>query len=351
MDWGMSKDRPFFSVCIPAYNRVQYLRPLLDSVLQQDYRDFEIVVCEDSSHERAEIRSVIEEYQTKHPGVIQYCENVENKGYDGNIRELVARSQGVFCFFMGNDDIMCLGALEEVASAIKSHNNIGMVLKSYAWFDSVPEEINQEIRYFSEEKLLTSGIEAITVCYRRSGVISGYIINRDMAQAVSTDQFDGSLFYQMYLTATVLVEADAIALPKILVLCRNSEIPEFGNSKAEKGIYTPGKYTPEARINMLRGALDIIEYVSDRYKIDVTEAVISDYAHYFYPYIRDQLKLSLRDFFRLYRAYSAMGFGRYLSFHVYCMAAYVLGEERFDSVTRIIRGYMGRSPHFGGLSK
>ena len=46
--WGQSVTRPrkLFSVCIPAYNRPHYLGSLLDSILAQEFHDFEIVICE-----------------------------------------------------------------------------------------------------------------------------------------------------------------------------------------------------------------------------------------------------------------------------------------------------------------
>ena len=45
----MSVERVRFSVCIPAYNRAKYLGTLLDSILSQEFQDFEVVICEDNS--------------------------------------------------------------------------------------------------------------------------------------------------------------------------------------------------------------------------------------------------------------------------------------------------------------
>ncbi|EAM4312517.1 glycosyltransferase, partial [Salmonella enterica subsp. enterica] len=43
----------FISICIPSYNRAEFLEPLLDSIYNQDYclknNDFEVIVCEDKS--------------------------------------------------------------------------------------------------------------------------------------------------------------------------------------------------------------------------------------------------------------------------------------------------------------
>ena len=337
---------PKFSICIPAYNRARHLPALLDSVYAQDCTDFEIVVCEDASPEREEIAALTREYAIRYPGTLRYYENETNLGYDANIRNLVEKATGEFCFFMGNDDLMCPGALSTVAGLLERHKNVGMVLKSYAWFDEVPEKINQEIKYFAEEREFAAGCEAIRVCFRRSGVISGYIVHRESAQAVATTKFDGTLHYQMHLTANVLADRCAVFTPKVLVHCNNSS-PEFGSSLSEKGKYTPGGYTPKARLTMVTGALAIIRHLKDTRNIDVVEDVTRDYANYFYPYIKDQLDLPLREFIGLYRGYGRMGFDKYPIFHLYCLFAYVLGERTFDALTKTARLRLGRSPQFG----
>jgi glycosyltransferase involved in cell wall biosynthesis len=343
----MSNKPQKFSICIPAYNRAKFLGPLLDSILIQDYRDFNIVICEDKSRERGEIATIVQGYADRFPGVLHYYENEMNLGYDANIRNLIEKATGEYCFFMGNDDLMCAGALETVAAVLKRHQNVGLVLKSYAWFDDVPEKVNQEVRYFENERVFESGREAITICFRRSGVISGYIVHRDAAYAASTSRFDGTLYYQMHITASVLSEKNAVATPKVLVLCRNTEVPEFGNSDIEKGKYIPGGYTSQARLNMVGGALSIIKGFQQTTGLDIADDVTRDYANYFYPYIRDQLTLPLEEFVKLCKAYGKLGFYKYPMFYLYCVVGYLLGEVRFDSVTRRIRGYLGRSPQFG----
>jgi glycosyltransferase involved in cell wall biosynthesis len=343
----MRSEPQTFSICIPAYNRARYLPELLDSVFAQQFKDFQVVICEDLSPERAQIAAIVRDYQARFPGIITYSENEENLGYDGNIRRLVQVATGKFCFFMGNDDLLCLGALEHVYQVLQRHQNVGVVLKGYAWFDQTPDQICQQIRYFGEETELAAGAEAIRICFRRAGVISGFIVERLSALAAATDKFDGTLYYQMHLTASVLVEKCAVATPEILVLCRNSEPPDFGNSRKEEGLYVPGRYTPDARLNMISGALCIVKDVANTRGIDVVGQVTRDYANYFYLCIRDQLNLPLRDYFRMYRAFADMGFSKYPMFHLQCFGAYILGQRRCDRIIKELRQIIGHSPQWG----
>ncbi|RJG02047.1 glycosyltransferase family 2 protein [Noviherbaspirillum sedimenti] len=346
---NIKKQRPKFSICIPAYNRARHLTALLDSIFAQSNQSFEIVICEDQSPERTQIAMIVNKYIEKYPGRLLYYENEQNLGYDGNIRNLVSKANGEYCFFMGNDDIMCKGALHNVQTVLETYPNVGLVLKSYAWFDGDPDHVNQTVRYFSDEHFMNAGMEAISVCYRRAGVISGYIVHRDLANQAATDEFDGTLYYQMHLTAYVLARMPAVSTPETLVLCRNGEPPDFGNSGSEKGIFTPGRYTPAARIRMITGVITILQHHHENGDIgnEVVEAVMKDYANYFYPYIKDQLELSIGEFWALYRSFAQLGFARYPMFHLYFLVGYILGERRFDNLTRLIRAQLGRSPHFG----
>jgi hypothetical protein len=347
----MNPSRPLFSICIPAYNRARHLPRLLDSIFAQDFADFNVVICEDFSGERSAISEIVSAYAKARPGVVRYIENERNLGYDGNIRKLVEAADGEFCFFMGNDDVMCPGALANVADLLDRHPDVGFVLKSYAFSDRSVGYIGQEVRYFSEERRFSQGREAILVCFRRSGVIAGYVIRRDPAHAAATDRYDGTLYYQMYLTARVLSAWPAVFTPRVLVQLGGDEPPDFGNSGSEQGKYQPGAFTAQARLNMVQGALTIIRDLKAAGGIDVAEEVQRDFANYFYPFIKDQLTLPCREFLRLYQAYGRMGFVKYPMFHFYCVAAYLLGERRFDLTTRAIRRRLGRSPQFGALRK
>ena len=56
---------PKISVCIPAYSRGSVLSQLLDSILAQDYDNYEIVIGKDHSPKRDQIRHIVEQYKLK----------------------------------------------------------------------------------------------------------------------------------------------------------------------------------------------------------------------------------------------------------------------------------------------
>ena len=45
--------KPFISICIPAYKRVDYLKRLFESISIQTYKNFEVVVTDDSGNDNS----------------------------------------------------------------------------------------------------------------------------------------------------------------------------------------------------------------------------------------------------------------------------------------------------------
>src|SRR6187549_2432119 len=65
------------SVIIPNYNHAKFLRQRLESVLNQSFRDFEVIILDDCSTD--ESFQVIEDYRA-HPKVSHIVFNKENTG-------------------------------------------------------------------------------------------------------------------------------------------------------------------------------------------------------------------------------------------------------------------------------
>lgn len=337
------------SVCIPAYNRASVLPALLDSVVTQEYPHFEIVVCEDQSPERIQIREIVTRYQAAHPGLVQYHENEANLGYDGNLRRLVERATGRYCLFMGNDDLMCRGALSAVASAVERYPDVGVVLRSYAMFDGAPENVTQEFRYFSRETFFPAGAGTISTVFRRSVVISGMVVHREQAMRYATDRFDGSLLYQLYLVARILTAMNAVYLPTILVLYREGGIPDFGNSEKERGKFVPQEHTPESSLHFMQCMLDIARYVEEQHGIRIYRPILKDIGNYSYPVLTIQADKPLRAFLRYAYGLAVMGFGRSAMFYVYVILLTLFSPPTIGRVIGYIKKRLGYTPLLGSV--
>lgn len=339
--------RPAISVCIPAYNRAHLLPALLESILTQDFGNFEVVINEDASPQRLAIRTVVEHFAAAYPDQIRYYENKRNLGYDANLRSLVERAHGEYCLFMGNDDLMCAGALRTVSDAVKRHTNVGVVVRSYASFDGEPENINQTFRYFPEERFFPAGSDTISTVYRRSVVIPGMVIHRDAAQRFATAKFDGTLLYQIYLVANILVEMNAVFLPQIIVLYRNGGVPDFGNAEVERGKFVPADRTPASSIQFMRGMLDIAAAVERERNVPIYRRIVADIGNYSYPILSIQARQPLGVFLKYCYDLARLGFWKNGMFYAYALALLVLGARGADWIIGFVKKKLGRTPVLG----
>ena len=347
----MISKRHAITVCIPAYNRANFLPELLDSIFNQQFSDFNVLICEDHSPERPLIKKIAHEYAERYPGQLEYKENKSNLGYDGNIRELIACSSGEYCLFMGNDDVMCEGALSQISSIIERVPNSGVIVRSYATFEEDPLVHEQVFRYFAEELVVQGGIQAVSLGFRRSVVIPGMVFHRDSAFALSSDEFDGTLLYQLYLSGMMLTKRSAIFTPEIIALRRNGTPPDFGNSEAEKGKFVPQDQTSESSIHFMEGMLAIARYVELKSQISVFKPILADISRYSLPILAIQANKPFLEFFKYGIHLGKLGLWRSPLFHAYFLSLILFGPGLIDKVIKLIKNKIGHTPFLGNASR
>lgn len=111
---------PLFSVIIPTYNRVSYLRQTLESVWRQTFTDYEIIVVDDGSTD--ETVTWLSEVASKIKLITQ-----ENSG-PGVARNIGAEhAQGEYLAFLDSDDLWFPWTLETVAALIAKHDRPALV--------------------------------------------------------------------------------------------------------------------------------------------------------------------------------------------------------------------------------
>lgn len=91
---------PFISICIPAYKRIKYLQRLLESIRIQTYRDFEVVLSDDSPND--EVRQLADGYRQHFP--IVYYHNSPSLGTPANWNFGISKATGEWIKLVHDDD-------------------------------------------------------------------------------------------------------------------------------------------------------------------------------------------------------------------------------------------------------
>ncbi|MDJ0649617.1 MAG: glycosyltransferase [Xenococcaceae cyanobacterium MO_188.B19] len=87
------------SVCIPTYNRCHYLQYAINSVLNQSYNDYELIICDDASSD--DTAEVVSQYQDSR---IRYIQHPQNIGRSKNMRSGFTAATGEYFIKFDDDD-------------------------------------------------------------------------------------------------------------------------------------------------------------------------------------------------------------------------------------------------------
>lgn len=93
------------SVCIPAYNHEKYIAETIESVINQDYMNLELIIINDGSKDKTD--EVIKKYEQKCQKRFVRFEyrNRENKGLSATLNEMVQWSKGKYFTACASDDM------------------------------------------------------------------------------------------------------------------------------------------------------------------------------------------------------------------------------------------------------
>jgi glycosyltransferase involved in cell wall biosynthesis len=145
-------DPILISICIPAYKRIDFLQRLLQSIAVQTFRDFEVVVTDDSPDNS--VKELCNQYQGQFP--LRYFRNAPVKGTPENWNEGIRQAKGQWIKLIHDDDWLANEfSLQRFADAIKANPQARFFFCAYRnnWFRSGRTE-DMHINSFRYKQLL-----------------------------------------------------------------------------------------------------------------------------------------------------------------------------------------------------
>lgn len=125
-------ERPLVSVIIPCFNREDYIRETIDSVLHQNYPNMELIVIDDGCTDKS--RDILESYGKQihlleHPGR-------RNRGQSAAINLGLKKSSGEFVAILDSDDLFFENKLMEQVQFLSDNPDTGAVYANGINIDS-----------------------------------------------------------------------------------------------------------------------------------------------------------------------------------------------------------------------
>lgn len=152
VDWGKvycGGQKGLVSIVLPVYNQADLLEESIDSVLNQEYEDFELIIVNDGSTDG--IESVLDKY-LDHPKVVILSQ--KNCKLPAALNTGFSRAQGEFFTWTSADNIMLPSQLHEQVAFLREHDFVHMVFGNY-------ELINENGRAFQHSELTLPGTNIV----------------------------------------------------------------------------------------------------------------------------------------------------------------------------------------------
>lgn len=89
-----------FAIIIPTYNAGERIKETLDSIINQNFQDYEIIIQDGKSSDNTE--EIVQNYIKEHT-FIKYFSEKDNGVYDA-MNKAVSKAKGEFCIFLGAGD-------------------------------------------------------------------------------------------------------------------------------------------------------------------------------------------------------------------------------------------------------
>lgn len=160
------RKNPAVSVCMPCYNAALYLRESIESILNQTYENFELLIVDDGSTDNSV--EIIHSYQDKRIRLI--CAQHD---YIRSLNILLKEANGKYIARMDADDLMMPERLMLQYYYLEQHPDLDLLAGGIEWFGEKNGMIIPEISspYITLEQLVEGNIIAHpTVMIRKSSL-------------------------------------------------------------------------------------------------------------------------------------------------------------------------------------
>ncbi len=118
---------PKVSIIIPTFNRLPMLKEAVDSVLAQDFEDFELIIVDDGSTDGTADKMI------KYGGRVKLLRHNDNRGVSAARNSGITHAKGKYIGFLDSDDLWVKGKLEIQVSFLDENPHYPLCYTDEIW--------------------------------------------------------------------------------------------------------------------------------------------------------------------------------------------------------------------------
>lgn len=131
---------PKVSVCIPTYNTARYLAEAIDSVLAQEFTDYELVICDNASTDATP--EICRRYTDPRIRYVRF-EKLVTQG--GNWNRCLELARGQYVALLHSDDKYLRGFLEQRVRTLDEHPEVGLAFGAVQLIDGQSNAYGKQV--------------------------------------------------------------------------------------------------------------------------------------------------------------------------------------------------------------
>ena len=142
---------PKISICIPTHNTGQYLPEAIESVLQQEFADYELVICDNASTD--DTPEICRRYRD---GRLRYLRFEELTNQSGNFNRCLKEAKGEYVTLLHADDFLLPGYMVDRVKRLEGNESAGFAFGAVRIVDAIGVVTSINKRW-PEDRVIGSG--------------------------------------------------------------------------------------------------------------------------------------------------------------------------------------------------
>lgn len=224
------QQKPLFSVLIANHNDGQYLQDTIESIFNQTYENWEVIIVDDKSSDNS--FDIYNKYQKD--SRIRIFLNKTNRGCGYTKKRCVEKAHGEICGFVDADDCLAQYAIEKMVSLHQKNPKCSLIYSKFYYTDNLLNIISTS----THQCKIPSGLSFLTcdipgaishfATFKRSKYEETIGIDENMPRAIDID---------LYLKLEEIGDTLFFDEPLYYYRCNTGNNTSLGESNARKALY------------------------------------------------------------------------------------------------------------------